>query len=413
MELTAFCATHKNCPLELREALNFSDRDLRQAYRYMDGKSNFSAVILSTCNRTEIYLAHPEDSDPREIISGLLARFSALDGESVGGYSDWKTGEEAVEHLFRVAGGLESLVVGESEILGQVREAYRRADTAGAAGSLLGRLFENALQVGKKVRSEVFPPHFSRSIAGIAVERARDMLDRLEEKKVVLIGAGEVSELLCREIEEYSPAVYIVSTRRYQSALRLAEKYSGRAVKFNRLEEILLEADLVFSQTAAPHKILDLELLERVLSRRSGRRLYLFDLAVPRDLPRKVDRLPGAEVSNLEELVSGEFEADPEVQEVLRRAREEISAGCRQFDEYRRRRDFSETFRLLDDYLRKVKEEKIEELKNKFSAEELAELDKIIEQTINQTIHPLREVLPRLDSAPRKLKNIIDGLLDD
>src|SRR3954470_3906492 len=240
--LLAVGVSHRTAPLELRERLYLADGHATEL------ASELGGVVLSTCNRTEIYLVGGD----RETARAALERHSGI--ELDGALASWEGGE-GVEHLFRVAAGLDSIVPGEGQILGQVREAYETALAAGATGPVLNRLFEDALHAGKRVRTEAKLHEMPESVAESAVELTAKELGGLEGKRALLFGAGRMSELAARGLKQRGAEV-VVSSRTLESAQELVDRVGGRAAPFDAIALELIDADLVISATRCPYPIL-------------------------------------------------------------------------------------------------------------------------------------------------------------
>ena len=284
MSLVLVGTSHRLSPVEVRERVAFDVEGSAELARRMAGGGE--AVCLSTCNRTELYLV---DADP-EAAEGRASE--ALLGDEVELYR--MTDEAAALHLVRVAAGLDSLVPGEGEILGQVRDAYE----AGARGPVLDRLFREALRVGKKVRTETAINESPASVSSAAAALAQQVFGDLAGCRVLLVGAGEVSELAARALVARGATISAVTSRTEANAQRLAEAFDAHAVPFARLGEELERADVVVSSTASPEPVLSRDQVPD----RKGRPLFVIDLAVPRDVEPGVARLEGCYLYDIDDL---------------------------------------------------------------------------------------------------------------
>jgi glutamyl-tRNA reductase len=284
MNLVLVGTSHRLAPVEVRERVALDlDAAGGLAQRLADGGE---AVCLSTCNRTELYLAHTDPDQAEERAGAALA-----EGE-IELYR--LRGEAAALHLFRVAAGLDSLVPGEGEILGQVRDAYE----AGSCGPVLDRLFRQALHAGKKVRAETAIGESPASISSAAAALAQQVFGELEGCRVLLIGAGEVSELAARSLAARGASIAAVSSRTPERAEELATRFDGRAVAFDQLDDELAQADVVVSATSAPGYVLT----AGQVPERKGRPLFVIDLAVPRDVDPTVSELDGCYLYDIDDL---------------------------------------------------------------------------------------------------------------
>jgi glutamyl-tRNA reductase len=302
-EILALGASHKTAPLELREKLALpSGRASRVLAELTDHEAVYEAAALFTCNRTEFYLVAADPVEAENAALGILSRQAGLrPTELLGAIYSMRAGE-AVEHLFAVTAGLDSMIVGEGEIQGQVKRAYELALVEGVTGPVSNRLFRDALAAGKRVRSETDIARSNVSVSTVAVQLAADFLGGLAEKRVLVIGAGENAELTARALRDRGVETLFVANRRYDRALGLAQRFGGRAITFEELPRELEHADIVVTSTGAPHQIVGREELQYVAASRLGRPLVLIDLAVPRDIEPSVRDCPGIALYDMDDL---------------------------------------------------------------------------------------------------------------
>ena len=260
------------------------------------------AVALFTCNRTELYLITADAVEAENAALAILSRQAGLRPTELFGSLYSLRGREAVEHLFAVTGGLDSMIVGEAEIQGQVKRAYEMALVEGVSGPVSNRLFRDALAAGKRVRSETGSTRNNVSVSTVAVQLAGEFLGDLAERRVLVIGAGENAELTARALRDRGVETLFVANRRYDRALGLAQRFGGRAVTFDDMPRELEAADIVVTSTGAPHQILGRDELEFVAASRMGRPLVLIDLAVPRDIEPSVRDCPGIALYDMDDL---------------------------------------------------------------------------------------------------------------
>ena len=302
-ELLALGANHKTAPLPLREKLALpTGRAARVLAELTDHESVHEAVALFTCNRTELYLVTEDAVDAENAALAILSRQAGLRPTELLGSLYSLRGRETVEHLFAVTGGLDSMIVGEAEIQGQVKRAYEVALVEGVSGPVSNRLFRDALAAGKRVRTETGIARSNVSLSTVAVQLAAEFLGTLAERRVLVIGAGENAELTARALRDRGVDAFFVANRRYDRALGLAQRFGGRAIAFDDLPGELEHADIVVSSTGAPHQILGREELEFVAASRMGRPLVLIDLAVPRDIEPSVRDCPGIALYDMDDL---------------------------------------------------------------------------------------------------------------
>jgi glutamyl-tRNA reductase len=302
-ELLAIGVSHKTAPVEVRERLALPDGRARQFIHELRGCADVrEAVAISTCNRTELYLVV---RDPVEAESAALSMLAGQAGirptelaQSIYSYRNC----EAARHLFRVTAGLESMVLGEAEIQGQVKRAYEAALRSETVGPLNSRLFQAALQTGKRVRAETEIGLRALSLPAVAVALARELLGSLSGRSVVIVGTGETSELAARALSDSGARTVFVANRRRDRAISLARRYGGESVSFDELPAALMEADILVSATASPHLLLDAGALGEVMAQRRARRMLLIDLAVPRDIDAECAALDGVSLYDVDDL---------------------------------------------------------------------------------------------------------------
>ncbi len=302
-ELLALGISHKTAPVSLRERLAFSEREAEEFARAASASSEVrEAVVISTCNRTEIYLVVGDPVRAEADVLGLLARRADIRPTELAEAIYSPRNCDAARQLYRVTAGLESMIVGEAEIQGQVRRAHEAAMRAGATGPLTNRLFSAALTTGKRVRSETAIGASRVSVPSVAVDLATSVLGALQAKHVVILGAGETSELTARALADQGAGTIFLANRHADRALSLAKRFGGTVVGLDQLPEQLLAADIVLSSTASPHPIVEREELELVMAQREGRPLLLIDIAVPRDVDPACGELEGVTLYDIDDL---------------------------------------------------------------------------------------------------------------
>jgi glutamyl-tRNA reductase len=302
-EILVLGASHKTAPIELREKLALPAGRASRVLSELTGHDAVQeAAALSTCNRTELYLVTTEPGEAESEVLGILSRQAGLGPSELREAIYSLHADEAVEHLFSVTSGLDSMIVGETEIQGQVKRAYELALVEGVTGPVSNRLFRDALATGKRVRSETGIARSNVSVASVAVQLAADFLGDLDGKGALVIGAGENAELTVRTLHERGVEALFVANRRYERARELAQRYDGRAVTFENLPQELERADIVVSSTGAPHQIVGREELEHVATLRMDRPLVLIDLAVPRDIDPDVRACPEVALYDMDDL---------------------------------------------------------------------------------------------------------------
>lgn len=308
--MNIFCAglNHQNAPVEVRERFAVGDHELLDtlgAIRTIDGLSG--AVILSTCNRVEFYASSLCPARTADGLRDLMRERTGFDAP----FYVHDT-PRSVQHLFRVASGLDSMVLGETEILGQVKKAYHSATELGATTSHLNKLFQHAFRVAKHVRTETQITRGATSVGSVAVDLAGKIFGDLSSRRVMILGAGETSERTARALVSRGVRAVIVSNRTFERAARLAEEIGGLAIHFDHWQNAFADVDILICSTAAPHAILTPEKLAPMMRSRQGRPLFVIDLAVPRDADPAINNLDDVflyDIDSLESIVRHSIES--------------------------------------------------------------------------------------------------------
>ncbi len=309
MNLQLLGVNHKTAPVEVRERLAIPELKLPEALQSLMTVPGVSeGLILSTCNRVEILA---QTSNGNTDLRHFLKQYFNVDPASYEPHLYELRQDEAIRHVFRVAASLDSMVVGEPQILGQVKEAYATARAAGTVQSYLDLLLTRAFAVAKRVRTETAVGSSSVSVASVAVELAEKIFGSLQGKHVCLVGAGKMSELAARHLVAHGAGPVFVANRTYERACALAERFGGQAIRFDRLYDNCDRADIVITSTGSPVAIFRREHGERFLSRRKNRPMFFIDIAVPRDVDpgmNKVDGIFVYDIDDLQEAVSSHVE---------------------------------------------------------------------------------------------------------
>ena len=303
MKVCLIGLNHQTAPVEVREQVSIQPNRLASAlrtFRELDGV--LDCVILSTCNRFEVTCLLNEDIPPEGVFAQFLKGWYALEPRTVFPCLYFHTGREAIRHLYRVASSLDSLVVGEPQILGQVKDAMHAARQAGCLNTQLASLFDKAISAAKKVRNETEIASSAVSVSYAAVELARKIFGELKGRHVLILGAGKTSELTARHLQNNEVQSVVVSNRTYEKAEELARRLHGKAAHFSELLPHLKEADIVISSTGAPHPILSKAIVTEAIKERHNRPLFLIDIAVPRDIDPEVNQLPDVFLYDIDDL---------------------------------------------------------------------------------------------------------------
>jgi glutamyl-tRNA reductase len=302
-ELLAIGTSYKTAPVEVRERLALPETRAGEFLRDLRGATEVhEAVAVSTCNRTELYLVVGEPVEGESTVLSMLASQAGIRPTELTGVIYSHRNCDAARHLYRVTAGLESMIVGEAEIQGQVKRAYEAALAKETVGPLTNHLFKAALATGKRVRNETAIGERHLSLPSVAVALARDELGALAGRRVVIVGTGETSELTARALADSGARALFVASRRRSRAIALANRYGGDSASFDELPRALIEADIVVAATASPHLLLEAAELAEVMGARDGRPLLLIDLAVPRDIDAGCGELPGVSLYDIDDL---------------------------------------------------------------------------------------------------------------
>ena len=304
-ELLAIGTSYRTAPVEVRERLAITESRAPQFLRELRGETEVhEAVAISTCNRTELYLVVGDPVEAESTVLTMLARQAETRPTELAAAIYAHRNCEAARHLYRVVSGLESMILGEAEIQGQVKRSYESALSLETTGPLTNHLFRAALATGKRVRTETAIGQRQLSLPGVAVAMAREQLGALSGREVVIIGTGETAELTARALADSGTSNVYVANRRRDRAISLARRYGGRTLPLDEVPEVLLTADIVVAATTSPHLLLEVRELADVMAGRDGRDLLLIDLAVPRDIDAAAADLGGVVLRDIDDLRS-------------------------------------------------------------------------------------------------------------
>ncbi len=306
MELFVLGLNHDTASIDLRERLFFPERELPKALDALgEVPEVVERMILTTCNRVEVYgVAEGPLSQTLESVVACLGRHRGLDPAQFDGAFYTHTAAAAARHVFRVASSLESMVLGEPQILGQVKSAYSIARAEQSTGIVLNSLLEQAFHVAKRVRTETGIASVPVSIASVAVDLARKIFGDLAGRTVLILGAGEMAELALRHLMDDGVQSILVANRTYERAVALAKEFRGRAVTYDSFQQEMLKADIVISATSAPHLILKKEDVQKIIQERRHQPIFLIDIADPRDIDAACNEVDNVYLYNIDDLQS-------------------------------------------------------------------------------------------------------------
>jgi glutamyl-tRNA reductase len=308
MKLHTTGVSHKTAPVEVRERLAFRPESLPAALADLKAREGVSeAVILSTCNRVEITITTDDQFDPQAIVDSFLAQQKNVSADKIAAHLYRHEGRDAIHHLFRVAASLDSMVVGEPQILGQLKTAYASAKDCGALCGWLDGLMTRAFGVAKRVRSETGVGQMAVSISYAAVELARKIFSSLSNRTIMIVGAGKMSELAARHLRRSGASHVFVTNRTHERAVEMAALFQGTPVEYTRFVSMLPEVDIVITSSGAPHYILHKDEMQRVIAARRNKPMFLIDIAVPRNIEptvNDVDNVYLYDIDDLQEVVN-------------------------------------------------------------------------------------------------------------
>jgi glutamyl-tRNA reductase len=394
-ELLALGISHKTAPVALRERLAFTETEAAEfAIQATATAEVREAVVISTCNRTELYLVVGDAVRAESDVLGLLASRAHIRPTELADAIYSPRNCDVARHLYRVTAGLDSMIVGEAEIQGQVRRAHETAMRAGCTGPLSNRLFAAALTTGKRVRSETGIGSSRISVPSVAVDLALSVLGNLEKRHVVILGAGETSELTARALAEQGAGTMFVANRHADRALSLAQRFGGSVVGLDKLPDQLLHADIVLSSTSSPHPIVGREELEVVMAEREGRAggraLLLIDIAVPRDIDPGCAELDGVTLYDIDDLQAVVARNLSLRQEETPRAEEIVEEEIHRFARWLGQLDTLPTVSALREHGNTIVEQVLAENAGRWesaSARDIARVEAIARAVMSRVLH--------------------------
>ncbi len=390
MHILAIGVDHRSAPIELRERLACSPRQVSQVL--MRAKELVQeSVLISTCNRLELYAVCPEIEEGRTNLLRILSESRQISREELEQCCYILVDEQAVLHLFGVACGLYSLVPGEPQIQGQVAEALELAQGGGYAGAVTSALFRAALVAGKRARSETGISRNAASVSFVAVQLANQLFPNLNEAHILLVGSGKMSEQAAANLCDQGTRQLVIINRTQANALDLAQRFGATHRSFAELAASLAEADVVISSTTAPRALITLEMMQGVMRQRNGRSLLLIDIALPRDVEPEVANLPGVFLYNLDDLQAGVHEGIhlrlQEVEQVQAIIVEEASA----FDRWLRSLNVVGTISDLRRHVDTLRQQELaramQHLSSSLSEREMATVQELTTRLMNKLLH--------------------------
>jgi len=383
---------HNSAPVEMRERLAIPESRLPDACRDLTAHPGIEeGMVISTCNRVEL-VTHTTNGAAD--LRGFLREHFQVKADELDPYLYEYREKDAVRHVFRVASSLDSMVVGEAQILGQVKEAYATARAVGAVRAQLEQLFTRAFAVAKRVRTETAVGSSSVSIASVAVELAKKIFGTLHGKTVFIVGAGKMSELAARHLMAHGCAAIFVSNRTYDRAVGLAHRFNGEAIKFDDLYDTCDRADIVITSTGSPHAIFRREHGEQFLARRKNRPMFFIDIAVPRDVAPEMGKLDGIftyDIDDLQQAVSSHVaDRRKEAERAEAIITSEVENFKARFEARRQTLDVVPTIVSLQDHLETIRQAEIDRVRGRLgplSPEQEIALEALTRGIISKVMH--------------------------
>lgn len=397
MKLLVTGVSHKTAPVEVRERLAFREETLAPALADLKSRDGVcEALILSTCNRVEIVLTTDDAADPQAIVENFLADRKAIDASKLGAHLFCHEGKDAIHHLFRVAASLDSMVIGEPQILGQLKTAYAHAKGCGALTGWMDGLLTRAFSVAKRVRSETGVGQMAVSVSYAAVELARKIFGDLHNRTIMIVGAGKMSELAARHLRRSGASHVFVTNRTHERAVEMATLFQGTPVEYTRFVSMLPEVDIVITSSGAPHYILHKEEMQRVRAARRNKPMFLIDIAVPRNIEPSVNDLDNIflyDIDDLQEVVNANL------RERMKEADHAESLVNEEVERMLARMKVAEVTPLivgLQDQLEQIRAAEMDKVRRKFgpfTPEQEAAMEALTRGLINKIAHgPISEL---------------------
>lgn len=383
--------SHKTAPVEIREKLSFCEQELGTSLHCLAGLPEISeGVILSTCNRVEIIFSAPEEHKGIEQITQFLARHHRLSPEEIAPYLYVHTGPEAIRHVFRVASSLDSMVVGEPQILGQMKDAYRSAAESKSTGFVLNRFFHKAFSVAKRVRTETTIASSAVSVSFAAVELARKIFEVLDDKKVFLLGAGEMAELVIAHLSSYGVHDVVVVSRTLEHADTLARPFGGKAIDLDDLAAYLAQADIVVSSIAATRFLITAEQTASALKLRKQKPVFMIDISVPRTIDPRINTLENVYLYDIDDL-EGVVEANKRQRALeAHKAETIVEAEQTAFSHWLQQQEVTPTIVSLKEKAEAIRRQELEKTFSKWRSLDQSEqerLDNLTASIVNKLLH--------------------------
>lgn len=404
---------HTTAPVDVREKLYISQEALPKILERLSHRGMVEAIVLSTCNRTEFYVSGPDVERTAALLVSEVISYFHVDEAWLKRFIYVFGEDDAYRHLFRVASGLDSMVIGEPEILGQLKEAYRIAGETGSLNSFFERAFSRAFQTAKRVRTETRIGYNPVSISSMAVEMAKKIFGDLAQKKILVVGAGEMCEVALKHFRKEGLSDVIITNRTYQKARQLAEEVIGTAYPFEELPNLFLQTDLILSSTGADKPFITRALIGAAMKKRKNRPLFLIDIAVPRDVEPEVNDLENVYVYDIDDLKGLSQAHLSNRLEEADRAQAVIEEEMLKFAAWKRQQDINPFIARITDSMERIRSAEIRKTMQKLGQvddQTARQMDLLTKSIVNKIIHPHLSLIKR-DGSPMVLevmKNLFD-----
>ncbi len=395
MKLLAVGLNHKTAPVELREKLSFTEDQIPPILKEMLSLSGITeAIVLSTCNRIEFYAVCEDAGKAVDGITAIMSRFGDIDKKSLSSYLYIHEDRDAVTHVFRVASSLDSMVIGEAQILGQAKDAYKIASYNSATGPILNRLMHRAFSVAKKVRTFTTIGLYTVSVSSVAVELAKKIFGRLGGKNVLLMGAGEMAEDAAKYLKDAGATKLIVLSRTYVS--ELAVRLKGSAVEFDELYDQLMEVDIVICSTSADHYLITNDRMAKIVKARQHKPLFFIDISVPRNIEPSISSFEGIFLFDIDDLKGVTSQNMREREKAANDAGRFIEEEVNRFLNWLGELSLVPTIVSLKDKFEAIRQQELKEAISKFenpTKKDREILDAMSRGIINKILHePITEI---------------------
>jgi glutamyl-tRNA reductase len=405
-ELFVVGISWRTAPVAVREKLAFREEEVSGTLSAMTANLPVAeALLISTCNRVEVYGVSKPGGDAATAVRAFLAEQRGIKAAEVAGHIYEHRGAEAVRHVFRVASSLDSLVVGEAQILGQLKEAYSIADAAGTKGSVLSRCLERAFGVAKRVRTETTIARGAANVSSVAVELASKVFGDLGGKNVLVIGAGKMSALAARHLYASGAQKIVVTNRSPEKARALADEIEGDAKPWEDLQGLLVDADVVISSTGAREPILTKALFKKVMKARRWRNVMVIDIAVPRDAEAALGELDGVYLFNIDDLDKVKQANLAERAKAAEHAAKIVEHEAGQFEHWLRTQGVVPTIRALRDRFMQVADVEMQKALEQVARKELSReqqrelMQRVVQGVVKKLLHQPTTVLRGADQG--------------